>query len=81
MIDSPGVIGTRPTRWRSSRKIVSNTALSGSGGGESSLSSLPVSLPAKRAATAAGNSSELNQRRPLCVSPAARIAASRLVFE
>ncbi len=38
-IDTPGVIGTRPTRWRSSRKMPSNNVLSGLAGGESSLSS------------------------------------------
>jgi len=32
-IETPGVIGTRPTRCRSNRKIASNVLLSGAGGG------------------------------------------------
>jgi hypothetical protein len=56
-------IGNRPIRPRSSPKIVSSILLTGAGGMASSLSSLPVSLPARRTAAIGGNNRLLNGDR------------------
>src|SRR4249919_161481 len=60
---TPNGIGNRPIRPRSSPKIVSSILLTGAGGMASSLSSLPVSLPARRTAAIGGNNRLLNGER------------------
>src|SRR4029453_3629943 len=52
--DTPNGNGPRPTNPRSSPKIVSSALLTGADGMASSLSSLPVSLPARRTAAMGG---------------------------
>ena len=57
-IDTPGVIGTRPTRWRSRPKIFSNNVLSGLRRGANrrcrrARSPAPRSAPPRRAGRAA----------------------------